>query len=449
MNADDTRVLIGGRKLRKIPPQSKLFVEHEENAHQGSVRQRRPVLASSTPIHYYQSHTSHQQPPPPPYNSSSYWTPPNKTQVHGHHQLHDSGYQGYSPQYSKTPSHLIPGSFKAQSKSYWDILCSPVSSIKSRLSARSQGRGGRSSFFEDESWWAVSPQHVLGFLLFITIFSSLGFAIIISIKNFENGEVQFPTSLNGKYGSIKFGNERSTIGDKNGEKIQEEPPFAVWDEIGQMSDKMIAEKLATEELDLKIKASKINIEKVEKENPDEERSYDDRSLSRELLTHHPLAAELSQEPTEAPDIKLGRLSETVTTEILSNDLVDNIVGKVPEIEKVAETLIDDMESKTTKLETTDIAEEPSDLENHNEVSIGHLGSENMEIISDVEMEPSSEIILTLKKKTYRVNPLLKNVISMKMSRVRKTADKITPGDDDESADYPDLPTFRGIKIGGE
>ena len=174
-----------------------------------------------------------------------------------------------------------------------------------------------------------------------------------------------------------------------------------------------------------------------------------RSLSRELLTHHPLAAELSQEPTEAPDIKLGRLSETVTTEILSNDLVDNIVGKMPEIDKVAETLIDDMESKTTKLETTDIAEEHehSDLENHNEVSIGHLVSENVEIISNVEMEPSSEIILTLKKKTYRVNPLLKNVISMKMSRVRKTADKITPGDDDESADYPDLPTFRGIKIG--
>jgi len=436
MSADDTKVLIGGRKLRKIPPQSKLFVEHEENTQQGSVRQRRPVLAS-TPNHY-QSHTIHQ--PPPPYNFSSYWTPPNKTQVHGHghQQLYDSGYQGYSPEYSKRqPYQSLPGSDKALSKSYLDILCSPVSSIKSRVSARSQGRGGRSSFFEDESrsWLSVSPQQVLGFLLFITIFSSLGLAIVISIKNFENGEAPFSSSLNGKYGSIQFGNERSAIGDKKDEKIQEEPLFAVWDEIGQMSDKMIAEKLASEELDSKIKASKINIKTVVKENQNVESNFDEGSLSRELLTHHPLAVEMPQEPTEAPDIKLGRVSETVSTEILSDILVNDIAEKVPEIEKV-----------TTNLETTDTAEVLIDLENYNEVSIGPLGSENIENISDKKMKPSTEIILTLKK-TNRVNPLLKNVITKKMSRARKTADKITPGDDDESADYPDLPTFRGIKIG--
>jgi len=435
MNSDDTKVLIGGRKLRKIPPQSKLFVEHEENTQQGSVRQRRPVFAS-TPNHY-QSHTVHQ--PPPPYNSSSYWTPPNKTQVHGHQQLYDSGYQGYSPQYSKTRSYQsFPGSDKALSKSYLDVLCSPVSIIKSRLSARSQGRGGRSSFFEDDSrsWLVVSPPQVLGFLLFIAIFSSLGFAIVISIKNFGNGEAPFSSSLNGKYGSIKFGNERSAIGDKKGEKVQEEPLFAVWDKIGQMSDEMIAEKLATEELDPKIKASKIDIKKVVKENHNMESNFDDGSLSRELLTHHPLALEMSQEPTEAPDIKLGHLSETITTEIVSDILVNDIAEKVPEIEKVA-----------SNLETTVTAEESIDLENLNdEVSTGLLGSENIENMSDVKMEPSSEVILT-PKKTNRVNPLLKNVIPMKMSRARKTADKITPGDDDESADYPDLPTFRGIKIG--
>ena len=98
MTADDTRVLIGGRKLRKIPPQSRLFVEHEENALQGSVRQRRPILAS-TPSHS-QEYTRH-QPPPPPYSSSSYWTPPNKGLSHHHQQLFDSGYHGYSPQYVK------------------------------------------------------------------------------------------------------------------------------------------------------------------------------------------------------------------------------------------------------------------------------------------------------------------------------------------------------------
>jgi len=434
MNSDDTKVLIGGRKLRKIPPQSKLFVEHEENTQQGSVRQRRPVFAS-TPNHY-QSHTVHQ--PPPPYNSSSYWTPPNKTQGHGHQQLYDSGYQGYSPQYSKTQSYQsFPGSDKALSKSYLDILFSPVSGIKSRLSARSQGRGGRSSFFEDDSrsWLSVSPQQVLGFLLFITVFSSLGLAIVISIKNFENGEAPFSSSLNGKYSSIKFGNERSAIGDKKGEKIQEEPVFAVWDEIGQMSDKMIAEKLASEELDSKIKASKINVKKVVMENQNMESNFDEGSLSRELSTHHPLAVEMSHELTEAPDSKLGRLSETITTEILSDILVNNIAEKLPEIEKVA-----------TNLETTVTAEEPIDLENYNEVAIGPLGSESIENMSDVIMEPSSETILTLKK-TNRVNPLLKNVITMKMSRARKTADKITPGDDDECADYPDLPTFRGVKNG--
>jgi len=445
MNADDTKVLIGGRKLRKIPPQSKLFVEHEENTHQGSVRQRRPVLAS-TPNHY-QGHTCHQ--PPPPYNSSSYWTPPNKTQVHGHQHLYDSGYQGYSPQYSKTqPYQSLPVCDKAQSKSYLDILCSPVSNIKSRLSARSKGRGGRSSFFDDESsaWWKVSPQHVLGFLLFITIFSSLGFAIVISIKNIENGEAPFSSSLNGKYGSIKFGNERSSIKDNKREKIEEEPLFAVWDEIGQMSDKMIAEKLATEELESKIKASKINIKKVEKENQNVESNYDG-SLTRELLTHHPLVEELSQKPTEAPDIKLGRISETVTTEFLIDN---NIAEKVPKIEKVTVTPIGEMENIKTKLEATDTAEEPIDWENLNEVSISHLGSENMDNMCDVKMEPSPEVILSFNKKTKRVNPLLQNVITMKMSRPRKTLDKITSGDDDESAsaDYPDDPTFRGVK-GGE
>merc|ERR550519_1684399 len=221
---------------------------------------------------------------------------------------------------------------------------------------------------------------------------------------------------------------------KKGEKIQEEPVFAVWDEIGQMSDKMIAEKLASEELDSKIKASKINVKKVVMENQNMESNFDEGSLSRELLTHHPLAVEMSHELTEAPDSKLGRLSETITTEILSDILVNNIAEKVPEIEKVA-----------TNLETTVTAEEPIDLENYNEIAIGPLGSENIENMSDVIMEPSSETILTLKK-TNRVNPLLKNVITMKMSRARKTADKITPGDDDESADYPDLPTFRGVKI---
>ena len=302
---------------------------------------------------------------------------------------------------------------------------------------------GRSSFFEDETstWWAVNPQHVLGFLLFITIFASFGFAIVISIRNFKDGRGELPSALNGKYGSIKYGNEKSTIRDQNIEENRKDPQFAVWDEIGRMSDKMIAEKLATEELDQKLKASKINIiEKVETEKQDE-----GRILSRELLTHHPLAVEQPQEPTEAPDNKLGRGSDRENTD---NNLVNNLMQEAVEISKGIESLVDGVESKRMKLETTDIADVPIHVDTQTEGLINYVLSESMETKSDIKSQPNPKNLNL--KKTNRVNPLLKDVGSKKMSRARKTAIKIiSDGDDDASPDYPDLPTFRGMSNKGE
>ena len=74
MSTDETKVLIGGRRFRKIS-QTKVFVE-KEDTRQGSLRQRNNgKLTTSTSLNhdYTASNSSN---PPPNYGNQNYLTPP-------------------------------------------------------------------------------------------------------------------------------------------------------------------------------------------------------------------------------------------------------------------------------------------------------------------------------------------------------------------------------------
>jgi len=430
MNLDESRILIGGRKLRKIPPQSKLFVEHEaETSNLVSLRQRRQVI-TNTPNQQpgYYSPPSQPTPPPPAYSSPTYWTPPSKSQVPSQ-QLYDSGYYGYSESKFNS-SHSCEKPIESRSfQSYWDKYNSPVDSWTG-------GRArGRSSFFDDESrGWSVgiSPQNILACLLSVTIISSLGFALIISIKNFDSDKGKVP-SLNGKYSSIKFASEKSTLDDSGNtddlaenfdfesrniqedrvEELSKDPIFEIMDKIGEMSDALLAEKLETDDLDLKIKASKVNIVRVEKNN--KKVVEEGEKISEELLTHSPIGME-HQAPTQAPESRIE--DEPTKTELKStNVLIDASVQELTEGLVNSNELINITEGKGLK------------------ATNGHKSE-------DFEVKVKS------KRKSMHANPLMKDVNTKKMSKVKRIAEKITVDADDVGVDYPDLPTFRGSKTTG-
>jgi len=280
----------------------------------------------------------------------------------------------------------------------------------------------------------MSPQNILACLLSVTIISSLGFALIISVKNFDSDEGKVP-SLNGKYSSIKFASEKSTLDDIGNtddlvendyfesrnlqedkvEELSKDPIFEIMDEIGEMSDTLLAEKLETDELNLKIKASKINIERVEKENINV--IEEGEQISEELLTHSPLVLE-NKAPTQAPESKTEH--EPTETELKStNVLIEASVQELAEEELLnINELIDTPEGKK------------------------HEAS-NSQKSEDFEPKVKS------KRKSKHANPLMKDVNTKKMSKAIKIVKKITVDAEDVGVDYPDLPTFRGVKTTGD
>jgi len=476
MNVDETRILIGGRKLRKIPPHSKLFVEHEDTVQQGMVRQRRPFV-TSTPANTYQqfvplSDTS----PPPAYSSTSYWTPSNKTDERGH-QLYDSGYYDNTLSQYKTYSHqLSPGFDTSQNRSFREKIYSTIGKLKSRYTGKSHGR---LSFIENESkvGWEVLPQYILGCLMFITVFSSLGFAVLISIKKFENGKEELLTPMNGKYNSIQFANEKSLIKDRfahesnipsendERERYLKDPLLDAVSDIGQMSDILLADKVKSDDLGFKLKTSRINLEsEVETENS----KSAGESIGRELLTHHPLAIEVAQDSTAAPVKEKCDVNEVIelidnnhmlesgkvtkSTEILEKEEKSSYVTKyVPYGEEVVQEPIgtsDEIrsESSTTKHKPTEIVNTHfPDLKNVNKNNGDVRGGNEVSESESLNQNDSRDVYIRNQKRTMNSNPLLISINNKKMSKARKIVQKIAapinlPG---ESVDYPDLPTFRG------
>jgi len=391
MSVDETRVLIGGRKFRKIPPQSKLFVENEDP--QGSVRQRH--VFTSTP---------HHNQPPPPYNSPNYWSPPPSKSQHTQQSHQDSGFYGSFNTPDKSPNSYpsMNSSTIPHKSNLWDSITSPVSSIKNRITG-----GGRPNFLDDDRSrrWKMQPQQILGCLLFATVFSSLGFALLISVKHFGVGEDGSSAPVNGKYQSLKFASEKINVvenADMNGENVKVDPQevspvditsdpiFDVMNEIGQLSDRELYEKIKNDELGEKIKASGIKIESIDEMAAKSNEIPSVDAISEELLTTRPFLVE-HPPPTQAPTDKNG-LKE---------------------------------EASSTKSKTTDVKVTNSDNENK---------STNPEV-------GTTKSRATLRKKSKAINPLNKAVEVQKVSKV-KVVEKVKVADV-ESVDYPDLPTFRG------
>lgn len=277
----------------------------------------------------------------------------------------------------------------------WTSISSPVSSIKNKLARR-----GRSTFFDDEQSrrWNINPQQILGCLLFLTLFSSLGFAFLISVKHFGSEDGQ-AGSVNGKYQSMKFAKEQSYDDGLNkkvaveSNVIIEDPVFGVMNEIGEMTDNELEKKLNSEELDPKVKVTKIDIKNVDM--VDSANAAEGEALSEELLTHRPFVVE-HPAPTQAPVVKSGEISSkmklTTTETYLNEDLPEEILASS-----------NDSEEETF----------------------------------------SSEVRSKSRRKSKHINPLTKDSKGDKMSRakvVRKITDDLR---DSKSLDYPDLPTFRG------
>jgi len=383
---DETRVLIGGRKFRKIPPQSQLFVESEDL--HGSVRQRRVITSTplNTPNH-----------PPPPFNSPNYWTPPQLLKPKPHQNYHhDSGFYGSfnTPDSSQQSYPSLNTTSTPYKPNLWHNITSPVRNIKNRFTG-----GGRPTFLDDErsGRWKVQPQQILGCLLFLTIFSSIGFTILISIKHF--GVEQAGSELvSGKYQSLKFANE----------KINVEAASAV------------------ELVDAEVKAPTIHIPRIDDTLTDS----NEIPFSEELLTPRPLVVE-HPAPTKAPGARnVARNEASDKSEKTTETVTETVMIIVVDSDNENDVSKDSVDS------LSDARAEP-DYCPHKPKS-----KESSDSVQEVQEAKS-------RKKSRRVNPLTKTLKVQKMSKAKMVEKVTTILRDIKSFDYPDLPTFRGLQPDGE
>ena len=335
---------------------------------------------------------------------------------------HDSGFYGSfdSPDSSRNSNASLNYTISTPYKSnLWHSITSPMSSIKNRFTGR-----GRQNFLDDErsGRWKVQPQQILGCLLFVTIFSSLGFAVLISVKHFGAGQEGSTSSepVNGKYQSLKFANEKMNVEEPAGKNIENanvdpqevspinmasDPIFDVINEIGQMSDRDLSEKM--EKLGPKIKASGIKIQKVEDTSDKSKDVLSVDAISEELLTTRPLIVE-HPAPTQAPRVRhIPRYEDSNN----NDKTTENVIDKDSSIEKYV---------------SKDLVNSSSD-------------------VLEVQKSTPPKNNLKSRKKSRSVNPLTKTLKVDKMSKA-KMIEKVTASlRDIESVDYPDLPTFRGLQ----
>jgi len=391
---DETRVLIGGRKFRKIPPQSQLFVESEDL--HGSVRQRRVITSTplNTPNH-----------PPPPFNSPNYWTPPQLLKPKPHQNYHhDSGFYGSfnTPDSSQQSYPSLNTTSTPYKPNLWHNITSPVRNIKNRFTG-----GGRPTFLDDErsGRWKVQPQQILGCLLFLTIFSSIGFTMLISIKHFGAGQAG-SEPVSGKYQSLKFANE----------KINDEAAGANVEHVTEIED-----------LGAEIKAPVIHIPRIDDTLDDS----NEIPLSEELLTPRPLVVE-HPAPTKAPGARneASDKSEKTTETVIETVLIVEDSGNEKDFFKDSDDSLSDARAEPECCPHKPKPKEPSD--SAQEVQEPSLTKNNSKS----------------RKKSRNVNPLTKTKVQ-KMSKAKMVEKVTTILRDIKSFDYPDLPTFRGLQPDGE
>jgi len=453
MSTDETKVLVGGRRFRKIPPQTKVFVENEDTQ-QGFLRHRHATtnFVTSTPQNL-----------PPSYGNPNYFTPPPKPQELYIHN--DSGYYGTfnSPNQSYSNSESV-----ANKSSLWETVSSPVLRMRNKF-----GRRGRPNFFEDERShsWSVNPQQFLAWLVFVTILSSIGFAVLISLKHFSVEDES--NSLNGKYQSLQFAVEKiNAVGDENdsiqanadenarnpffNEESEELPEpkvevvtdslFDVMNEIGQMSDLLLSEKIASEELGQKIKTSKIKIQKIRTAKTDEPQIRDFNSidasvlddLTEELLTPRPLPKLIVDHPTPT-QYSVDKGTAKVRIETTKSNPSEKVI-KTP----VAEVVVNNDKEEASEEVSNSVKETSDDPQccphKPKEIKL----EETIDLNPGIENISQPANISNSKKKSKHVNPLTKDVKVNKVSKAKLTENPEAELPNMDNVDYPDLPTFRGV-----
>eukprot|EP00092_Neocalanus_flemingeri_P011350 GFUD01012231.1.p1 GENE.GFUD01012231.1~~GFUD01012231.1.p1 ORF type:complete len:522 (+),score=148.19 GFUD01012231.1:46-1611(+) len=485
MSTDETKVLIGGRRFRKVS-QTKVFVENEDKP-QGLLRQRHAAtkFATSTPENKVLY--------PPSYRNPNYLTltpPPKVLDTQFTHN--DSGYYGTF----NSPENRSFGNFPASppdvasKSSLWETVSSPVSSIKNKFG----GSRGRANFFDDEisQRWSMQPQKVLSCLVFVTIFSCMGFALMISLKHF-GGVGEGSIFSNGKYQSLQYATKKINSVDhdesapnpnefEESSEPKKEDPL-----VGIANEKKIGDD---ETVDLNVLVNSVDEPVLVDENV--------ADLSEELLTQRPLPRIIVEHPVptqssirrraqrnkkepekpkptenimktvvsdvvsipfrpewiedaqDAPSVPADEVSAPpILTENISAPPVPAEVEKaapVPaEEEKAAPVPAEEEKAAPVPAEEVPIpvtvsAEEPAccphkPKENKSEENIDTTSNSREEDISQSRS----------KKKSKHVNPLTKSVKVNKVSKVKASvkADEELRSIEDE--DYPDLPTFRGVK----
>merc|ERR1719470_85085 len=183
-------------------------------------------------------------------------------------------------------------------------------------------------------------------------------------------------------------------------EVFSDPIFDVMNEIGQLSDLELSEKIKTEELSEKIKASGIKIENIDEMFAESNEIPSVDAISEELLTTRPLLVE-HPAPTQAPTDR-----KVLKVEYSESETTDNVIGR--------------------ELNVEDNVKESKPKESINP--------------EDIPIKSS----LKSRKKSKVVNSLKKSVEVQKMSE--KLVEKVRADlPDVESVDYPDLPTFRGLQ----
>jgi len=373
MSPDETKVLIGGRRIRKVPMQSIASVECE-NQFSDAVRKRKPLI-TSTPAYNQQKYNS------PTYNSPN-WNSPLSND--------DSGFHGSILTNEKFYSR---GSRSKKDSSLWNSLSGNFKNVLS-------GRKSRSSFLDDDispRWKKINPQKVLGGILCMTILSSFGFGILITVRHFDSRQGT-DSRQNGKYRSIEYAREQ---------KKELENPFANDEDIVPESNLM------------------ENIEELDALQSTLDEDVGDKITTADMDSK----TETLVKPTKSfDDVRIGQVKN-------SNGKVSNLemvkIGK--EVKKPSVTRSNDKKqlekSKRNVKLSKDFTRNTNPLEGKQKPS-------------QTKIPRASQPRVNRKAKSRNNNPLTSSFDIKKRQKITKAKSSTNRRNLIENVDYPDLPTFR-------
>eukprot|EP00092_Neocalanus_flemingeri_P027682 GFUD01030047.1.p1 GENE.GFUD01030047.1~~GFUD01030047.1.p1 ORF type:complete len:499 (-),score=99.70 GFUD01030047.1:78-1526(-) len=334
------------------------------------------------------------------YTSRYQYSPPRKSEES---IRIDSGY-GRSNSYSSFPN--SQSSSSDANTSLWDtFVSSPVQNLRQKLR-------GRPSYLDEghSRSLKIQPQQALACLIFLIIITSIGFALLISYKNFNRDEWN-EDRVNGRNRALQFeragkDQEGRDFENKLKEVSKEEAYIEISEELDYPDDPTFYQDLNF------LLEDEVTFKEVEKLKI---------TLEEKLISHKPSTGESStsvkDSPSEVEVVVLRKLAESVEELLVTRD--DSVgaeaamtLGGVSGIE---DSLLD--------------------------VVVRNSGAEE----KILEVKPT-------KKKSRNANPLTKAVPVLKMSKAKPTK-ALTEAETEvvkveniqdpaQAVEYPDEPTFR-------